>query len=103
MKTPPSQQTLELKEPGGALGLESRLYIVRDADREVLQAVYRRDSIVLIKGGRQTGKTSLLARGLHEVRQKMAGVTAALTDFQKLSEAELATAETFFKALGCLL
>lgn len=103
LRTPPSQRTGELHEPGGALELESRFYIVREVDRELVQVIHRRDSIVLIKGGRQMGKTSLLARGLQEARQGTAGVKVALTDFQKLGEAELATVETFFKALGGLL
>lgn len=101
LRTPPSQRTGELHEPGGALELESQLYIVRETDRELTQAIQRRDSIALIKGGRQMGKTSLLARGLQEARQR--GVKVALTDFQRLSEAELASSETFFKALGGLL
>jgi len=53
---------------------------------------------VLIKGARQMGKTSLLARGLQQARE--AGSKVVLTDFQKLNAAQLASADTLYRALG---
>jgi hypothetical protein len=44
------------------------------------------------------GKTSLLARGLQQARE--AGANVVLTDFQKLTPEQLATAETLFLALA---
>src|SRR5688572_10697247 len=64
---------------GGAVPLDSAFYIVRPADEEFRAAIARQDSIVLIKGARQMGKTSLLARGLQQERQ--AGSKVVLTDF----------------------
>ena len=87
--------------PGGALQLDSKFYVVRPTDQEFLTAISRRDPIVLVKGARQMGKTSLLARGLAEARA--ANIPEALTDFQKLSQSELASAESFYIALGDLL
>jgi DNA-binding winged helix-turn-helix (wHTH) protein len=52
-----------IEPPGGALPVHSPLYISRPADDEFCNAIARGDSIVLIKGARQVGKTSLLARG----------------------------------------
>ena len=46
--------------------LDSQFYVVRPADDEFLTAITRGDSIVLVKGARQMGKTSLLARGLQQ-------------------------------------
>jgi len=82
----------------GAVPLDSQFYIVRPTDREFMAAVAQHDSIVLIKGGRQMGKTSLLARGLEEARA--AGSKVVLTDLQKLNATHLKSPETLFKALG---
>jgi hypothetical protein len=41
------------------LPLDSNFYIVADTDVDFLQAIKRRDSIILVKGARQMGKTSL--------------------------------------------
>ena len=48
--------------------LDSRFYVRRPADALFRAAVERRDSIVLLKGAAQVGKTSLLARGLRDAR-----------------------------------
>src|SRR5205814_1562648 len=54
--------------PVGGVPPGSPFYVVRAADREFLDALERRESIVLINGARQMGKTSLLARGLQQAR-----------------------------------
>ncbi|NJN05227.1 MAG: hypothetical protein HC814_00795 [Rhodobacteraceae bacterium] len=53
-----------LEAVGGAVPLASVFYVERPIDREFKQAISRGDSVVLVKGARQIGKTSLLARGL---------------------------------------
>ncbi len=89
---------VELEPVGGAVPLTSKYYISRPADMEFHTVVARRDSIVLIKGPHQVGKTSLLARGLQQARQD--GARVALTDLQAFSAAEMETPETFFVALA---
>jgi hypothetical protein len=74
---------------------------VRPTDHEFQTAIARRDSIVLVKGARQMGKTSLLARGLQLARQT--GAKVILADLQKLSLDQLKSAESFFLALGEML
>jgi len=92
----------ELFEPvGGAVALDSSFYIVRAADEQFQSAIARGDGIVLVKGARQVGKTSLLARGLEKARE--AGATVALTDFQMLNAAHLQSADAFLLALAGLL
>ncbi len=88
----------KLEPVGGAVPLNSRFYIIRPADEAFHTAIIRRDSSVLVKGARQVGKTSLLARGLQQARQ--AGSKVVLTDLQKLSAEEIATSESFFMALA---
>lgn len=86
---------------GGAVPLSSPFYVVRGADGELERALKRRDSIILVKGARQMGKTSLLVRGLCQARQ--AGCAVALTDFQKLSHSDLQDPAAFFPAMADLL
>ncbi|MBI1761068.1 MAG: helix-turn-helix transcriptional regulator [Acidobacteria bacterium] len=88
----------ELEPVGGAMPLTSRFYVERRTDAEFQAAVARRDSIVLVKGARQVGKTSLLARSLQRARE--AGARVALTDFQLFNAAQLASAESFLLALA---
>jgi serine/threonine protein kinase len=90
LSAPPSNSPAlrEMLEPvGGAVPLDSGFYIVRPTDEKFGAAIARRDSIVLVKGARQVGKTSLLARGLQ--RARAANSRVVLTDFQTL------TAEAF--------
>ncbi len=78
----------EMLEPvGGAVPLDSGFYIVRTTDEKFREAVDRQDSIVLVKGARQVGKTSLLARGLEQARES--GARVVLTDFQTLGSQSL--------------
>lgn len=91
----------DLEAYGGLVPLRSRFYIERDADRPFLAAVAQRHSVVLLKGARQIGKSSLLARGLHQAESS--GARVALTDFQKLSGEDLTTLQTFYTALARML
>jgi DNA-binding SARP family transcriptional activator len=88
----------DLEPVGGAVPLNSRFYVVRPADAEFGAAIARQDSIVLIKGARQVGKSSLLARGLQQARE--AGARVVLTDFQTLNVAHLESVETLLFALA---
>jgi serine/threonine protein kinase len=87
-----------LEPVGGALPLNSKFYIVRPTDQEFYSAVARNDSIVLLKGARQMGKTSLMARGLQQARK--AGARVVLTDFQKLNSSHLQSVDSLFLCLA---
>jgi hypothetical protein len=83
---------------GGAVPLDSKFYIGRPADGELQAAMAKRDSIVLIKGARQIGKTSLLARGLQQAREQ--GLKAVSTDLQKFNAESLRTVSRLYLALA---
>jgi serine/threonine protein kinase len=89
---------VSLEAVGGAVPVDSRFYIVRPTDEEFHQALQRKDSIILVKGARQMGKSSLMARGLQEARE--AGSKVILTDFQKLNASHLESVEKLFLALS---
>jgi class 3 adenylate cyclase len=91
----------QLEAPGGAVPLDSRFYIERQSDEQFHSALRRRDSIVLVEGARQMGKTSLLSRGLQQARKSGDGVV--FTDFQKLNAGDMLSIDAFYKTLGTAL
>jgi DNA-binding SARP family transcriptional activator len=88
----------DLEPVGGAMPLDSPFYVVRPTDHELAAAIDRQDSIVLVKGTREVGKSSLLIRGLHRARRT--GARVVLTDLQGLNAADLETAEPLLLALA---
>jgi len=92
------RQPSSLPTANGAMPPDSRFYVVRSTDDDFLSAVSRQDSIVLVKGARQMGKTSLMARGLQLARQN--GSRVILTDFQKLNAKNLESTESLLRVLA---
>jgi DNA-binding winged helix-turn-helix (wHTH) protein len=90
-----------IEPPGGALPLHSHFYVSRNADDKFCNAITRHDSIVLVKGARQVGKTSLLARGLEAAR--MLGTTVLLIDFQHFGEAAFESCDKLLLAMAELI
>jgi len=87
--------------PQGVVPLDSKYYIVQPTDLAFLQALERQDSIVLVKGARQMGKTSLLARGLQKARE--AAKKVVVLDYQKLNQTNLASIGDFYKSIGGMI
>ena len=87
-----------MEPAGGAVPIESPYYIERGADAEFRAAVLRSDSIIVVKGARQVGKTSLMARGLQNARQ--AGRRVVVADFQKFHAEQFASPETLYLAMA---
>lgn len=87
-----------LEPIGGGMPIGSPYYIERATDVDFQQALAEQDGIVLVKGARQMGKTSLLARALHQARQR--GAKVVRTDFQKLNRAQMESASAFLQALA---
>ena len=78
---------------GGAVPLDSSYYVRRHADELASKALLPQTSFVLIKGARQIGKTSLLARVLQQGRAQQARVLR--TDWQNIPQSDLESAEMF--------
>jgi DNA-binding winged helix-turn-helix (wHTH) protein len=85
---------------GGALPISSKCYLRRLADRICEAAVVTRESIICIKGPKQAGKSSLLARVLEHARSL--GFRTVVSDLEKYSN-ELQSPELILKALACEL
>lgn len=90
-----------LEPVGGAVPLDSPFYVDRPTDSRFRAALARGDSIVLVKGPRQVGKTSLLARGLQQARD--AGARIALVNFQIFTAEQLASTDALFLTVADLL
>jgi hypothetical protein len=95
-RTPPSNSG-NGPPPGGGLPPDDESYVTRPADQEFAEAVHRRDSIVLVLGARQVGKTSLLARGIQAARKE--GMQVVCTDLQEIDGSKLRSLDVFFRAL----
>lgn len=95
---PRPRPPLALEAIGGAVPLDSEFYLARPVDAELQTAIGRFDSVVLIKGARQMGKTSLLARGLAYARERIA--RTAFVDFQKLNARSLESVNTLYLTLA---
>lgn len=89
---------LELEPLGGAVPLDSKYYVVRRGDRELKSAIERAESVILVSGARQTGKTSMLARALANARAN--GAKVLLTDFQSVELSRLSSLEALLLALS---
>jgi DNA-binding SARP family transcriptional activator len=85
-----------LEPVGGALPLESNVYITRPTDTAFRAALIRQESIVLVKGPRQVGKTSLLVRGAQEARAL--GARVVTSDLQKMNTSQFESVEWFYLA-----
>ncbi len=97
----PRSEEIQLEPIGGAVPPNSPFYVRRECDAEFFKALDARESILLVKGARQVGKTSLLAQGI--IHAEEAGYRVAMTDFQKFNTAQLASDEIFYKLLATIL
>ena len=78
--------------------LASTIYLRRNADRELEDALGRFDSFVLLQGPRQTGKSTLLRYGLDRAQDQ--GARIVRTDFCRLPEEAFETLASFLRALA---
>lgn len=94
---PPAAPLGPLEPPWGAVPLKSRFYVERPTDSAFFSTLEDNVGIVLVKGPRQVGKTSLLARGLQ--RARASGFETVVTDLQALNTSHLESIDTLFQAL----
>jgi hypothetical protein len=97
----PKKDELVLEPVGGAVPPDSPFYVARSTDAEFSSALRNLESIVLVKGPRQMGKTSLIGRGTLLVKEL--GYRSAMTDFQKLSLSHISSEDQFYKLLAATI
>lgn len=97
----PRQEEIKLEPVGGAVPPGSPFYIARATDPEFFNALDNGESILLVRGARQMGKTSLLAQGNKHARDR--GWRIGMTDFQKLNMSQMSNEETFYRLVAATL
>ncbi|MBN1812801.1 MAG: AAA-like domain-containing protein [Anaerolineae bacterium] len=87
--------------PTGAVPLESRYYIKRSADERLEAQLKRKGTITTIRGARQSGKSSLLIRGVEYAKSQ--GALVLSLDFQGIfGSSELSNLGEFLEQLAYL-
>lgn len=97
----PAAPERPLEPVGGAVPPDSPFYAERQTDADFIRALRANESIILVKGPRQMGKTSLIGRGAKLVREL--GWRQASTDFQKLSTSQMGSDDAFYRLLAATL
>ena len=88
----------QLDVTGGAVKLRDRLYVEREADARLKDQLTQRGTTTTIRAPRQTGKTSLLTRGLQAARAQ--GQAVVFFDAQSSGRECLASLEVFLRGLA---
>jgi hypothetical protein len=87
-----------MEAPGGVVKLRDRFYIERHADAQLRREVTKAGSTTTIRASRQTGKSSLLVRGINEARQN--GARVVNLDLQRVDGDRLASPDLFLRDLA---
>ena len=85
----------------GTVKLNSPFYVVRIEDSRVVRSVLGEGTTTVIKGTRQIGKSSLLARAIASAKQ--ATLKTFYLDFQAFENAQLKDLSCLFKSLASLI
>jgi len=99
-KPQPHVDPMSLIRPGGAMDVDSRFYIRRAADEEVLNEVARARGLVTVMGPRQTGKTSLILQTYVNVRRVETRLRPVFVDFQALHNRDFKSLDTIWCAIA---
>jgi hypothetical protein len=84
--------------PVRTIAPDSPFYIVRQTDAQLEECLKNQTSIVLVKGPRQVGKSSLIGQGTR--MQSARGGRIATTDFQRFASMDLSDAEGCYRILA---
>ncbi len=87
-----------LAVPGGAVKLHDKLYIERDADRILKEEIVDYGTTTTIRAPRQTGKTSLLMRGIRHASQN--NVAVVFLDIQSMGSEQLDSPDLFLREVA---
>ena len=88
----------ELSVPGGAVKQRDKFYIERPADFQLKEQIILPGTTTTIRAPRQTGKTSLLMRGINYARRH--GTDVVFLDFQSFGREYLSSPDLFLQELA---
>lgn len=95
----PKNNFIDDTYPGGTLGIGSHIYIEREADEKILQALNRGRILVTVLGPRQFGKTSLLSRAYDYAFRVKKAIRVVLIDFRTFSEADFNSLSSIWESI----
>jgi hypothetical protein len=90
-----------MEAPGGVVKFRDTFYIERQADAQLRREAIKAGSTTTIRASRQTGKSSLLVRGVNEARQN--GASIVNLDLQRVDGDRLASPDLFLRDLAELI
>ncbi|MDR3691909.1 MAG: AAA-like domain-containing protein [Fimbriimonas sp.] len=90
-----------IEATGGAVPATSKFYTLRDTDADFEDAIRGNESVILVKGPRQIGKTSLIGRGVALTHRL--GWRCVTTDFQVLSSFQLLHEDHAMRVFAAML
>lgn len=96
-----ARSLVDLRVPSGIVGLESRFYIERGGDSVLKREVLKPGTLAYIRAARQTGKSSLLIRGVHHAREQKKPVI--YTDCQFVDTIHLRDLDAFLRCMAELI
>jgi len=86
--------------PGGAMAVNSRFYIMRQADQDVFEAIHNtQQTLVAIRGASQTGKTSLIMHTSAAVDITKSQIQRAFVDLQGLPKTTFRSLDTIWRTI----
>ncbi len=88
----------ELEAPGGAVKLHDRFYIERAEDARLKREIVKAGTTTTIRAARQTGKSSLLVRGMQHARQS--DIQIVHLDTQRVDQGHLESPDVFLYYLA---
>ena len=98
---PSSPKATDLLLETGTVPIDSRFYVTRTADHDAARHLDSTQPTVIVKGCRQAGKSSLMARLHHAAIQ--AGQKSCYLNLQDVDEASLKSSGTLFRELARML
>lgn len=90
-----------LEAPGGVVKLRDKFYVERQADHHLRREIARPGTTSTIRASRQTGKSSLLVRGINHARQQ--GTQVVMVDLQRIDSERLTSPDIFLRDLAELI
>ena len=85
--------------PGGAIDIDSPVYVGRQTDGEVLSAIRRPRALVTIRGPRQTGKTSLMLRVCQAGKEMADQLRVVFIDLEVFSKMDFQSSTSIWQAI----
>jgi serine/threonine protein kinase len=90
-----------LEAPGGVVKLRDKFYIERQADTQLRREITKPGTTTTIRASRQTGKSSLLVRGINHAKEQ--GAKVVTMDLQRLDTERLTSPDLFLRDFADLI